>query len=156
MMVYTKMPLGGTNSVTTTLAIEGMTCGACTSSVEGGFDGVDGVLRFNISLLAERAMITHDPTKLTAEKLVEIIEERGFGASILSTTNDVRGPSNGTSTAQFKIFGNLDATSAAMLEEHLVSRPGINSASLSLSTSRLTVIHVPSVAGLRVIVEAVE
>lgn len=60
-----------------------MTCGACTSAVEGGFNGVAGVLKFNISLLAERAVITHDETKLSLEKLAEIIEDREFDATIL-------------------------------------------------------------------------
>jgi len=145
-----------TSSAITTVAIEGMTCGACTSSVEAGFKDVEGVLRFNISLLAERVMITHVPTKLSPEKIVDIIEERGFGAKILSTALDADGSSSGTSTAQFKIYGNLDAPAATTLEEKLASLPGVNSASISLSTSRLTVIHTPNVVGLRGIVEAVE
>ncbi|KAK1755211.1 copper-transporting ATPase 2 [Echria macrotheca] len=144
------------SSTTTTVAIEGMTCGACTSSVEAAFKGVEGMLRFNISLLAERAMITHDPANLSAEKIVELIEERGFDAKVLSSTADARGPSTGTSTAQFKIYGNLDAEAATALEQKLTSISGINSASLSLSSSRLTVTHSPNVAGLRAIVEAVE
>ncbi|KAK5663604.1 hypothetical protein OQA88_4035 [Cercophora sp. LCS_1] len=146
----------GPSSTTTTIAIEGMTCGACTSAIEGGFKNVDGILRFNISLLAERAMITHDPAKLTAEKIAEIIEERGFDAKILTSTSDIRGHGLGTSTAQFKIFGNLDAAAATALEQKLTALPGINRASLALSTSRLTVVHVPNVAGLRAIVGAVE
>ncbi|KAK4238100.1 E1-E2 ATPase-domain-containing protein [Achaetomium macrosporum] len=144
------------STATTTVAIEGMTCGACTSAVEEGFKDVDGVLRFNISLLAERAVITHDPAKLTADKIAEIIEDRGFDAKILSTTFDSLGPSSGTSTAQFKVYGNLDATAAEALEERLRALPGVNNAKLVLSTSRLTVVHLPNVTGLRAIVEAVE
>ncbi|KAK0617983.1 E1-E2 ATPase-domain-containing protein [Bombardia bombarda] len=143
-------------TATTTVSIEGMTCGACTSAVDEGFKNVDGLLRFNISLLAERAVITHDPTKLSADKIAEIIEDRGFDAKILSTTFDGPSHSNGTSTAQFKIYGNLDAAAATQLEEKLLSLFGINSAKIALATSRLTVSHVPGVAGLRVIVETVE
>ncbi|KAK1984034.1 heavy metal translocating P-type ATPase [Colletotrichum cereale] len=141
----------------TTVAIEGMTCGACTSAVEGGFKELEGVLRFNISLLAERAVITHDTTKLPAEKIAEIIEDRGFGAEILSTAFEAS-THNGasSSTAQFKIYGNPDASCAMALEAKLLTIPGITSAKLSLATSRLTVIHQPSLIGLRGIVEAVE
>ncbi|EQB52604.1 heavy metal translocating P-type ATPase [Colletotrichum gloeosporioides Cg-14] len=141
---------------TTTVAIEGMTCGACTSAVEGGFKEVDGVLRFNISLLAERAVITHDTTKLPAEKIAEIIEDRGFGAEILSTAFETSTHGGASSTAQFKVYGNPDATQALALEAKLSSIPGINSAKLSLATSRLTVTHQPNIIGLRGIVEAVE
>jgi Cu+-exporting ATPase len=159
-----KEPEGGTapdgetatSTATTTVAIEGMTCGACTSAVEQGFKNVDGVLRFNISLLAERAVITHDPAKLTAGKIAEIIEDRGFDAKILSTTFDSLNPSSGTSTAQFKVYGNLDATAAEALEERLRALPGVSSAKLVLGTSRLTVSHFPNVTGLRAIVEAIE
>ncbi|KAK1830363.1 E1-E2 ATPase-domain-containing protein [Podospora conica] len=145
-------------NATTTVSIEGMTCGACTSAIEGGFKGVDGLLRLDISLLAERAMITHDPSKLDAEKIVEIIEDRGFDAKVLSTVFETTsGRSNGTSTCQFKIYGrNLDAGAATALEEKLRAMSGIKSAVLALSTSRLTVVHVPGVVGLRAIVEAVE
>ncbi|KAL2261791.1 hypothetical protein VTK26DRAFT_3338 [Humicola hyalothermophila] len=146
----------GSSTATTTVAIEGMTCGACTSAVEEGFKNVKGVLRFNISLLAERAVIAHDPSELPADKVVEIIEDRGFDAKILSTTFDSSDHTSGTSTAQFKVYGALDATAATSLEEKLKAMPGIKSARLTLSTSRLTVVHLPNVTGLRAIVEAVE
>lgn len=141
---------------TTTLAIEGMTCGACTSAVEGGFKGVQGILKFNISLLAERAVITHDVTKISADKIAEIIEDRGFDAAVLSSVFDVQDVGTGTTTAQFKIYGNPDATVARELEAKIRALAGVKSASLSLSTDRLSVTHNPSVIGLRAIVEAVE
>ncbi|KAL2148191.1 hypothetical protein VTH82DRAFT_6906, partial [Thermothelomyces myriococcoides] len=144
------------STATTTVAIEGMTCGACTSAVEEGFRNVDGLLRFNISLLAERAVIAHDPAKLPPSKIVEIIEDRGFDANILSTVFDSLGQGSGASTAQFKIYGNLNAAAATSLEEKLSALPGVKSAKLALSTSRLTVNHLPNVTGLRAIVETVE
>ncbi|KAI0548902.1 heavy metal translocatin [Xylaria curta] len=142
------------SAATTTVAIEGMTCGACTSAVEGGFAGLDGMLRFNISLLAERAVITHDPIKIPPEKIVEIIEDRGFDAKILSTVLDAADQS--TSSAQFKIYGDPDAAAAKAIEEALLALPGVSSAKLTLSTSRLTVSHQPGLTGLRTIVETVE
>ncbi|OAQ76035.1 heavy metal translocating P-type ATPase [Purpureocillium lilacinum] len=141
---------------TTTVAIEGMTCGACTSAVEGGFKGVGGVLKFNISLLAERAVITHDVTKLSPEKIAEIIDDRGFDATVLSTQFDTGDHSPSSSAAQFRIYGSPDAATAKALEEKLRALPGVNSATLSLATERLTVNHQPAVIGLRGIVEAIE
>lgn len=141
---------------TTTVAVEGMTCGACTSAVEGGFQGVEGVLKFNISLLAERAVITHDITKLSAEQISEIIEDRGFDATVLSTVFSTNDLGSATSTSQFKIYGNPDAATAKALEENLMALLGIKAASLSLATERLSVTHQPAVIGLRGIVEAVE
>ncbi|KAJ2967769.1 hypothetical protein NQ176_g9505 [Zarea fungicola] len=141
---------------TTTVAIEGMTCGACTSAVEGGFTNVDGIIKFNISLLAERAVITHDVAKISADQIAEIIEDRGFDAAVLSTQFDTQDIGTGTTVAQFKIYGNPDATQASELEAKIRGLPGVKSASYSLSTDRLSVTHNPAVVGLRIIVEAVE
>ncbi|KAI0474092.1 heavy metal translocatin [Xylariaceae sp. FL0804] len=141
---------------TTTVAIEGMTCGACTSAVESGFAGMDGIVRFNISLLAERAVITHDPTKLSADRIAEIIEDKGFGAEVLSVNLENANQSGSSSTAQFKVYGSPDAAAAKSIEDALVALPGVTSAKLGMSTSRLTVTHQPNVTGLRVLVETIE
>ncbi|KAG6009151.1 hypothetical protein E4U21_003220 [Claviceps maximensis] len=152
-----KTAEGGRSDVaTTTVAIEGMTCGACTSAVEGGFKGLDGILKFNISLLAERAVITHDVTKISAQQIAETIEDRGFDATIVSTQceTDDMGPS--TTSSQFKIYGHPDVNTAKALEDKLTTLPGVRSASMSLATERLTVTHQSSIIGLRGIVEAIE
>ncbi|CAN8100886.1 unnamed protein product [Discula destructiva] len=141
----------------TTVAIEGMTCGACTSAVESGFKDVEGVLKFNISLLAERAIITHDPAKLSAEQIVETIEDRGFGAQIVSTQSETADAlQTSTTTALFKVYGVSDATAATELETTLNALSGVTCVKLSLATSRLSVVHQSSVIGMRAIVEAVE
>ncbi|KFX90205.1 hypothetical protein V490_06596 [Pseudogymnoascus sp. VKM F-3557] len=144
-----------TQVATTTVEVQGMTCGACTAAVEGGFQDLEGLVQFNISLLAERAVIVHDPSKLSPEKIAEIIEDRGFDARILSTTTGTSEQSNGISS-QFKIFGLRDASAATGLESALRAIPGVTSASISMSTSRLTVNHKPRIAGLRALVEKIE
>ncbi len=141
---------------TTKVSIEGMTCGACTSAVEGGFKDIPGLVQFNISLLAERAIVIHDPALLPTEKIVEIIEDRGFDPRILSSQVGLLDQSKSVASAQFKIFGVKDAASATALETKLRSLPGVNSASVSLSTSRLSINHQPQIVGLRSLSETVE
>ncbi|EKG18217.1 ATPase P-type K/Mg/Cd/Cu/Zn/Na/Ca/Na/H-transporter [Macrophomina phaseolina MS6] len=143
------------NAITTTVAIEGMTCGACTSAVESGFKDVDGILQFNISLLAERAVITHDPRKISAQRIAEIIEERGFDAKVLSSEDAVQASAS-SSTQQLKIYGMADAKSADELESVLKTLSGVSSVSVNFSTSRATITHNSAVTGLRSIVETVE
>lgn len=65
-------PAAAAGLVTTTVAVQGMTCGACTSAIEGGFKGVDGVVSFTVSLITERAVAVHDATKVSAEKVVDM------------------------------------------------------------------------------------
>jgi Cu+-exporting ATPase len=142
--------------VTTTVAIDGMTCGACTSAVEGGFKDVEGMVQFNISLLAERAVIVHDPEKLTAAQIVEAIEDRGFDASVVSSVEEGVQTSSTNATVMLKVYGLPSPESAADLQQQLTNIPGIVSANINYSTTRATIVHTPSSIGLRSIVEAIE
>ncbi|KAI9705966.1 MAG: hypothetical protein M1836_005372 [Candelina mexicana] len=141
---------------TTTLAVDGMTCGACTSAVEGGFKSVEGVAQFSISLLAERAVIVHNAAKLSAEQIVGIIEDCGFDARVVSSYIGGTHQSSSASTVQLKVFGLAGLSSASALESALQALPGVTSASINPSSGRATVTHQPSITGIRALVQAVE
>ncbi|KAJ5679539.1 Copper-transporting ATPase [Penicillium macrosclerotiorum] len=139
----------------TTVAVGGMTCGACTSSVQNAFANVEGLIHFNISLLAERAVIVHDPSILSPEKIATIVEDAGFDASIVSS--ELQEPlSRKTQQIKLSIHGLRDATSASALEEDLLSRSGVNSASILLATSQLLIAFDTSVIGIRSIFDIIE
>lgn len=59
-----------TRLATTVVSVGGMTCGACTAAVEGGFKDVEGIVNFAVSLITERAVVVHDPILVAAEKVV--------------------------------------------------------------------------------------
>jgi Cu+-exporting ATPase len=144
-------------TMTTTLSVEGMTCGACTSAVESGFKHVEGVYQFNISLLANRAVLVHDPAKLTADQIAEIIEDRGFDAKVLSSVDgNLQQSSASNGLVQFKIFGLPNPVAAEELEGLLKERAGITSATVNFNTSRANIQREPQIIGLRAIVEAIE
>ncbi|KAL4913400.1 E1-E2 ATPase-domain-containing protein [Aspergillus aurantiobrunneus] len=139
----------------TTVAIDGMTCGACTSSVQAAFDGVEGLVQFNISLLAERAIIAHNPHVLTSQKIVNLIEDAGFDAKVVSEVQ-AYAQKGGLSRVTLDLHGLRDANSAAALEDSLMQKSGLISASVSLATSRLVVSYDTSILGIRAIVAAIE
>jgi Cu+-exporting ATPase len=144
-------------TLTTTIAVEGMTCGACTSAIESGFKDVEGVYQFNVSLLANRAVLVHDPAKLTEDQIVEIIEDRGFDAKVLSSVDGSMQKDTATSgPVHLKVFGLASAKAAEDLAALLMERPGISSVTVNFSTSRATVHRNPQIIGLRATVEAVE
>lgn len=141
--------------LSTTVSIEGMTCGACTSSVQSALDGVDGLVQFNISLLAERAIIVHDPAVLAAEKIATMIEDVGFDAKVLSS--EPQAPtSNKLKHTNLSLHGVRDGASASALEDSLLQRPGISSATVNMGTSRIAVSFDSSMIGIRKVVEAIE
>ncbi|OQD72877.1 hypothetical protein PENDEC_c018G03692 [Penicillium decumbens] len=139
----------------TTVAIGGMTCGACTSSVQGAFTYVEGVIQFNISLLAERAVIVHDPSILTATAIATMVEDVGFDASIVSS--EAQEPlSRKIQQVNLSLHGLRDGSSASALEEDLLRNPGIKSASITMSNSQLAVAFDTSVIGIRSVFEVIE
>jgi P-type Cu+ transporter len=146
----------GDEVAVTTVAIDGMTCGACTSAVEGAFKDISGLIRFNISLLAGRAVISHETSKLTAERIIELIEDAGFDAQIISSQSEGAQHMPSTSTVRLKIYGLHDGLAAKGLEDSLRSKAGITGAVISLSTSRATVNYNTALIGLRTIVQSVE
>lgn len=144
-------------TLTTTVSIEGMTCGACTSAIESGFKDVEGVYQFNISLLANRAVLVHDPSKLTEDQIVEIIEDRGFDAKTISSVDgSVQQSTSSSGKVHLKIYGLPNAQAGEELAALLRKRPGITSANISFSTSRATIDRELQIIGLRAIVETVE
>ncbi|KAH7079841.1 E1-E2 ATPase-domain-containing protein [Paraphoma chrysanthemicola] len=144
-------------TLTTTVSVEGMTCGACTSAIESGFKDVEGVYQFNISLLANRAVLVHDPSKLTEDQIVEIIEDRGFDAQVLSSVDgSMQQIVNSSGPVHLKVYGLPNPNAAQDLEALLQKRPGILSATINFSTSRATIKRDPQIIGLRATVEAIE
>jgi P-type Cu+ transporter len=142
------------NALSTTVAIEGMTCGACTSAIESGFKELDGLLQFNISLLAERAVILHDPSKLSTAQIAEIIDDRGFGATIISSME--ASAQSSSSTVNLKIYGLPSVEAGDELEKSLRDLSGITSVNLNTSTARIIISHKPATIGIRSIVEFIE
>lgn len=144
-------------TLTTTVSVEGMTCGACTSAIESGFKDVEGVYQFNISLLANRAVLVHDPSKLSEDQIVEIIEDRGFDAKVLSSVDgSMQQTSVNTGPIYLKVYGLANTTAAEELEALLRKHPGVTSATINFSTSRATIQRNPQIISLRALVELVE
>ncbi|KAL8713389.1 MAG: hypothetical protein Q9220_002588 [cf. Caloplaca sp. 1 TL-2023] len=155
----------------TTLKVEGMTCGACESGIRAGFKDVPGLTTMSISFLTGRADFEHDLSILSPEAIAEIIEDRGFDATIIETkasslgngekrTSDHGGAQLATlRSVQLNILGLSNSSSAAALEESLRHLSGVTSAVViysTLTSSRLDISYKSLETGLRAVVEATE
>ncbi|KAI4258053.1 MAG: hypothetical protein LQ352_001374 [Teloschistes flavicans] len=153
----------------TTLKVEGMTCGACESGIRGGFKDVSGLKAMSISFLTGRADVEHDPSILAPEAIAEIIEDRGFDATIVETKPsspsepearplDQEQPSS-LRSVQLKVLGLANTSSAAGLEDAFRLLPGVKSAAVNYSTltsSRTNITYDSLEIGLRALVESIE
>jgi copper chaperone len=66
---------------TTTIKVDGMSCGGCVKSVTGVLTALDGVARAEVSLEQKQAVVEFDAGKLTRDQLKAVIEDAGFDAS---------------------------------------------------------------------------
>ena len=63
---------------TVTLGISGMTCGGCVRSVSNVLKALDGVVKAEVSLEKNNALVEYDPGKVQVEQLRRSVEEAGF------------------------------------------------------------------------------
>lgn len=63
---------------TTTIKIQGMTCGGCVNSVKTVLEKLPGVDQADVSLDNAEAVIQHDAAQTSVEQLKETINDAGF------------------------------------------------------------------------------
>ena len=66
---------------TTTIKVDGMSCGGCVKSVTGVLTALDGVAKAEVSLERKQAVVEFDAAKVTLDQLKGVIEDAGFEAS---------------------------------------------------------------------------
>lgn len=65
------------------IKIEGMTCSACSSSVENVLQGLHGVTHAAVSLTLSEAEVEYNSGELELGQILEAIEDAGFEAQII-------------------------------------------------------------------------
>ena len=58
----------------------GMSCAACSSSIEKALSKLDGIENVHISLLTNSMRLFYDPSLISIEKIIKIVESVGYKA----------------------------------------------------------------------------
>lgn len=66
------------NMNTTSIKVEGMTCGHCKSSVEGALGKLSGVSKAEVDLDANKVSVEYDEDQVNVDEMNEAIEEQGY------------------------------------------------------------------------------
>ena len=66
-----------------TLAVEGMTCGACAARVGDGLSKLGGVADANVNFATKHATVVFDPQRIDESVFVETVESLGYEANPL-------------------------------------------------------------------------
>ncbi|KAK4710619.1 hypothetical protein R3W88_005132 [Solanum pinnatisectum] len=113
----------------------GMTCAACSTSVEGALMGVNGVVKASVALLQNKADVVFDPSLVKDEEITNAIEDAGFEAELLSEPAASHTNPHGTVVGQFTIGGMTCAACVNSVEGILKNLPGVRKAVVALATS---------------------
>ncbi|KAL2524712.1 Copper-transporting ATPase RAN1 [Abeliophyllum distichum] len=138
------------------VSVTGMTCAACSNSVESALMSLDGVVRASVALLQNKADITFDPILVKDEDITIAIEDAGFDAEILPEPNSSSAKPHGTQVGQFTIGGMTCAACVNSVESILRNLLGVKRATVALATSLGEVEYDPAVINKDEIVNAIE
>ncbi|XP_043689474.1 copper-transporting ATPase RAN1-like [Telopea speciosissima] len=138
------------------VSVSGMTCAACSNSVEAALVGIRGVVRASVALLQNKADVVFDPKLVKDEDIKTAIEDAGFDAEILPDSNTFGTKSQKTLLGQFRIGGMTCAACVNSVEGILIKLPGIKRATVALATSLGEVEYDPAVINKDDIVNAIE
>ncbi|KAI9245215.1 hypothetical protein BDA99DRAFT_528267 [Phascolomyces articulosus] len=171
-------------SITTVLPVEGMTCQSCVKSITNALSGLPGVISVHVSLTDENATVVHDPSLLSKEAIVTVIEDCGFDVPTATTTATMSHPEDtiismessstanptlkktttttistttaSSSTGQLEVHGMTCASCVNSIERSISAQPGIVSIKVSLLAERTTVEYDATTTTLDQIAEWIE
>ncbi|KAF3450042.1 hypothetical protein FNV43_RR06121 [Rhamnella rubrinervis] len=138
------------------VGVSGMTCAACSNSVEAALRSVNGILTASVALLQNKADVVFDPRLVKDEDIKNAIEDAGFEAEILPEPVAAGTKPHGTLLGQFSIGGMTCAACVNSVEGILRDLPGVKKAVVALATSLGEVEYDPNILSKDDIVNAIE
>lgn len=124
------------------LAIEGMTCSACSSRLEKALRERDGVVQANVNLPLEVVTLVVDPDRIDLNGIVDAVQDTGF---------DV-----GRETRSFGLEGMTCSACVSRAEKALLGTPGVIEADVNLALESTNVTYLNHAVGFEQLSEAAE
>ncbi|MCG8428967.1 MAG: heavy metal translocating P-type ATPase [Chromatiales bacterium] len=107
------------------LAVEGMTCAACSTRLEKVLNRQQGIATASVNLANNSAAVEFDSKTLSVTDIAAAIAKAGFAVP--------------RETYEFNIIGMTCAACSTRLEKVLSRQPGVEEASVNLATERASV-----------------
>ena len=104
------------------LAIEGMTCSACSNGLEKYLNKQEGVKEAQVNLVMANASVEYDENILNKEKIEKFVEEAGFKSLGLFNAN-IEKKENKTEKIKFIIFSILAVLLMYISMGHMIGLP---------------------------------
>ena len=107
------------------LAIDGMTCSACSNGLEKYLNKQNGIYEANVNLVMANATITYDEQILNQEKIEKYVKQAGFKSLGLFKKFDIE-KNNKKEKRKFIIFTILAIITMYISMGHMIGLPTIN------------------------------
>jgi Cu+-exporting ATPase len=124
------------------IGVTGMTCAACSSSVERSLIKREGVDTAIVSLATNEAVVTFDPSLVDETELVEAIESIGYGVRL--------------EKVELVIIGMTCASCAMNVENALKKVDGVITSTVNLATRKATVEFNPALVNISILEKAIK
>ncbi|TXG50489.1 hypothetical protein EZV62_023013 [Acer yangbiense] len=131
------------------IRINGMTCTSCSSTVEKALQAIHGVQIAQVALATEEAQVQHDPNIVSYNQLLEVIEDTGFEAVLISTGEDI-------SKIHLQVEGIWTDHYMKTIENSLQALPGVQNIDMDPELKKISLSYKPDITGPRNFIKAIE
>uniref|UniRef100_A0A8C5AS70 P-type Cu(+) transporter n=1 Tax=Gadus morhua TaxID=8049 RepID=A0A8C5AS70_GADMO len=132
------------------IGVTGMTCTSCVANIERNLLKQRGIVSVLVALMAGKAEVKYHTDLLDAIAVMQLIEELGFGASLLEDDAVPQGK------LALTVTGMTCASCVHSIESRLTSTRGVLAASVALATNKANIQFDPEVIGARDIIRTIE
>ena len=129
--------------------INGMTCTSCSSTIESALQAIFGVQKAQVALATEEAEVHHNPKVVSYNTLLQVIEDTGFEAIIISTGEDI-------SKIELKVDGVDTDHTMKKIEKSLQVIPGVQEIVIYPECNKVSISYEPDMAGPRTFISIIE
>ncbi|KAJ4827881.1 Copper-transporting ATPase hma4, partial [Turnera subulata] len=131
------------------LKIKGMMCTSCSESIERALLMVHGVKKAAVGIALEEAKVHFDPTLVHTARVIEAVEDAGFGAELISSGNDLN-------KVHLKLEGIKSTEDGSIIQSLLESARGVTHVEMDLTEGKVSISYDPELTGARSLIKCIE
>lgn len=131
------------------IRIKGMACTSCSESVECALSMIDGVKKAVVGLSLEEAKVHFDPNVTSTSRIIEAVEDAGFGADIISSGSDLN-------KVHFKLEGINSPDDFTAIQCCLDALEGVNTVEINQQEHKMTISYEPDIIGPRTLMQCIQ
>ncbi|KAG8389021.1 hypothetical protein BUALT_Bualt02G0186000 [Buddleja alternifolia] len=129
--------------------IKGMACTSCSESTERALLMLDGVKKAVVGLALGEAKIHFDPNVTNTDRIIQAVEDAGFGADLISSGSDL-------SKVYLELGGITSADDFIIIREALESLAGVNHVDINVQEHKATISFEPDIIGPRSLIQCIQ